>query len=317
MIASMNTPALKSTEPSAPIAPAPVQTLAVPAEPSPSPLARRPRRHGRRGHRVRAGRAGAHGRGGRRPSAHLSGARLGGLGPSLGGQRHRRGPGRGRRGRPRGRGRQLAGSALGSARPRHPRFRRIVFDGRQDRLHVHRLDASLLRPHLALHPHWASSVGRRHHLGAPHVPEVHRVRAPPAAGGHRRHPHHRRQRGRERSHDHGPELPHRLRAHRLRGRGAVAPSAHRPVLRRQRVHGRDAAPAARARGPHPHHRHPRQPAFSRTYDRAKAREAFGLPQDKQVVLALAGAKLPQPYVHFRAAIGEMLPFMHAMPRCSW
>lgn len=32
-----------------------------------------------------------------------------------------------------------------------------------------------------------------------------------------------------------------------------------------------------------------------------------------MVLALAGAKLPQPYVHFRAAIGEMLPFMHAMP----
>lgn len=58
---------------------------------------------------------------------------------------------------------------------------------------------------------------------------------------------------------------------------------------------------------------PASPAFSRTYDRAKAREAFGLPQDKQVVLALAGAKLPQPYVHFRAAIGEMLPFMHAMP----
>ena len=58
---------------------------------------------------------------------------------------------------------------------------------------------------------------------------------------------------------------------------------------------------------------PASPAFSRTYDRAEAREAFGLPQDKQVVLALAGAKLPQPYVHFRAAIGEMLPFMHAMP----
>ena len=35
----MNTPASKSTEPSAPIAPAPAQTLAVPAEPSPSPLA--------------------------------------------------------------------------------------------------------------------------------------------------------------------------------------------------------------------------------------------------------------------------------------
>ena len=208
---------------------------------------------------MRAGRAGAHGRGGRRPSAHLSGARLGGLGPSLGGQRHRRGPGRGRRGRPRGRGRQLAGSALGSARPRHPRFRAHRVRRRQDRLHVHRLDAPLLRPHLALHPHRAPSVGRRHHLGAPHVPEVHRVRAPPAAGGHRRHPHHRRQRGRERSHDHRPELSHRLRAHRLRGRGAVAPSAHRPVLRRQRIHGRDAAPAARARGPHPHHRHPRQP----------------------------------------------------------
>ncbi|MFR5091564.1 MAG: hypothetical protein ACLTDR_05670 [Adlercreutzia equolifaciens] len=82
----MNTPALKSTEPSAPIAPdAPAQTLAVPAEPSPSPLAAgaqgataaeaiacalaAPERTAERG---------------RRPSAHLSGARLGGLGPSLG-----------------------------------------------------------------------------------------------------------------------------------------------------------------------------------------------------------------------------------------
>ncbi len=58
---------------------------------------------------------------------------------------------------------------------------------------------------------------------------------------------------------------------------------------------------------------PASPAFSKTYDRDKARRSFGLPEDKQVLLALAGAKLPQPYVHFRSAISEILPFMHSLP----
>ncbi len=56
---------------------------------------------------------------------------------------------------------------------------------------------------------------------------------------------------------------------------------------------------------------PANPSFRRTYDRAATRERFGLPQDKQVVLALAGATLPRPYVHFREAIDALLPFLHA------
>lgn len=58
---------------------------------------------------------------------------------------------------------------------------------------------------------------------------------------------------------------------------------------------------------------PASPAFSVSYDKAQARAAFDLPSDKQVVLALAGAKLPRPYVHFREALDEILPFMHKLP----
>ncbi|MEY8405319.1 glycosyltransferase [Adlercreutzia muris] len=58
---------------------------------------------------------------------------------------------------------------------------------------------------------------------------------------------------------------------------------------------------------------PASPAFSRDYDKTAARESFGLPADKIVVLALAGAKLPRPYVHFREALDELLPFMHRLP----
>lgn len=58
---------------------------------------------------------------------------------------------------------------------------------------------------------------------------------------------------------------------------------------------------------------PASPAFSLDYDRAAARASFGLPEDKIVVLALAGAKLPRPYVHFREALDELLPFMHTLP----
>ena len=62
---------------------------------------------------------------------------------------------------------------------------------------------------------------------------------------------------------------------------------------------------------------PASPAFSRTYDRAKAREAFGLPQDKQVVLALAGAKLPNPMCTSVPPSGRCSPSCTRCPRCSW
>lgn len=58
---------------------------------------------------------------------------------------------------------------------------------------------------------------------------------------------------------------------------------------------------------------PASPAFTRTYDKSAARANLGLPADRQVVLALAGAKLPRPYVHFREALDEILPFMHTLP----
>lgn len=55
---------------------------------------------------------------------------------------------------------------------------------------------------------------------------------------------------------------------------------------------------------------PTRPDFRNSYDRAVVREKLGLPQDKRVVLALAGAKLPRPYVHFRESIDQLLPYMH-------
>lgn len=58
---------------------------------------------------------------------------------------------------------------------------------------------------------------------------------------------------------------------------------------------------------------PASPAFTRTYEKNEARANLGLPSDRQIVLALAGAKLPQPYVHFREALDETLPFMHTLP----
>lgn len=57
---------------------------------------------------------------------------------------------------------------------------------------------------------------------------------------------------------------------------------------------------------------PASPAFSRRYDRTAPRKRLGVPDDKQLVLALAGAKLPQPYVHFRDNLDQILPFMHTM-----
>ncbi len=55
---------------------------------------------------------------------------------------------------------------------------------------------------------------------------------------------------------------------------------------------------------------PAAPDFAREYDREATRESLGLPSDKQLVLFLAGATLPRPYVHFRQSTNELLPFMH-------
>lgn len=41
------------------------------------------------------------------------------------------------------------------------------------------------------------------------------------------------------------------------------------------------------------------------------RERFGLPLDKKIVLIMAGASLPQPYVRFRAAIEQTLPYLRS------
>lgn len=58
---------------------------------------------------------------------------------------------------------------------------------------------------------------------------------------------------------------------------------------------------------------PVSPAFSQKRDKAEARKEFNLPEHKQVVLALAGARLQAPYLHFRQALDELLPFLHNLP----
>ncbi|BAK44346.1 glycosyltransferase [Eggerthella sp. YY7918] len=55
---------------------------------------------------------------------------------------------------------------------------------------------------------------------------------------------------------------------------------------------------------------PTREDFRRTYDRAAVRDRLGLPKDKRIVLALAGAYLPRPYVHFRTALDKLLPYLH-------
>ena len=55
---------------------------------------------------------------------------------------------------------------------------------------------------------------------------------------------------------------------------------------------------------------PTRTDFLQEFDPVEAREEFGLPQDKKVVLVLAGAKLPAPYRLFRERIDETLPYLH-------
>ena len=55
---------------------------------------------------------------------------------------------------------------------------------------------------------------------------------------------------------------------------------------------------------------PTREDFRASYDREQTRQRLGLPQDKRIVLALAGAYLPRPYVHFRTALDNLLPYLH-------
>lgn len=50
--------------------------------------------------------------------------------------------------------------------------------------------------------------------------------------------------------------------------------------------------------------------FLQEFDTHQAREEFGLPHDKKVVLVLAGAHLPEPYRLFRESIDAVLPYLH-------
>lgn len=53
--------------------------------------------------------------------------------------------------------------------------------------------------------------------------------------------------------------------------------------------------------------------FSQEYDRTETRAIHDLPQDKTVVLALAGSTMASPYVLFRGILDQILPYMHTMP----
>lgn len=54
---------------------------------------------------------------------------------------------------------------------------------------------------------------------------------------------------------------------------------------------------------------PIRPGFDEERSRADDLAKFGLSPDKTIVLVMAGASLPQPYVRFRASIEETLPYL--------
>lgn len=56
---------------------------------------------------------------------------------------------------------------------------------------------------------------------------------------------------------------------------------------------------------------PIRAGFDTDYDREEELAKFNLPADKTVVLVMAGASLPQPYVRFRAAMDHTLPFLRS------
>lgn len=57
---------------------------------------------------------------------------------------------------------------------------------------------------------------------------------------------------------------------------------------------------------------PTREDFRKPYDREETRRKLGLPLDKTVVLVLAGAQLPTPYLRFREALDEVVPYLHTL-----
>lgn len=83
----------------------------------------------------------------------------------------------------------------------------------------------------------------------------------------------------------------------------VADDAERDELLRRRVPESDVAVTGI----------PVRPQFAEAQNREAARVRFGLPADKRVVLALAGATQPRPYVKFKASLAVTLPAIAALP----
>lgn len=55
---------------------------------------------------------------------------------------------------------------------------------------------------------------------------------------------------------------------------------------------------------------PTRDDFRQTYNKEEVRAKLELPQNKLLVLVLAGAYLPRPYVHLRSTMDAVLPYMH-------
>lgn len=58
---------------------------------------------------------------------------------------------------------------------------------------------------------------------------------------------------------------------------------------------------------------PVRPQFTADYDLTAAREHFGLPADRRVILAVAGSTQPGPYARFKESLAVSLPALASLP----
>jgi processive 1,2-diacylglycerol beta-glucosyltransferase len=61
---------------------------------------------------------------------------------------------------------------------------------------------------------------------------------------------------------------------------------------------------------------PVRPQFTNEYDVSAARRHFGIPENKRLVLALAGSVMPGPYERFKEALAVSLPALASVPDSS-
>lgn len=59
---------------------------------------------------------------------------------------------------------------------------------------------------------------------------------------------------------------------------------------------------------------PVRKGFTQSYDRTQVLQRFGLPHDKLVVMVMAGARVSQPYLPFRAIFDQVVPLLSDFPR---